>query len=112
MSIRQEDAQGALHVSRSHSNHHAHHGSSSSPNGHHHHSQSPTLSSQQKQLSPHSGQAQPSSTDAANTLTADVARWIEEREILLQTGVYSDTDVTIQTLDAKIRGAMSKINSE
>jgi len=53
-----------------------------------------------------------SSSDLPGSLTSDVARWIEEREILLQTGVYSDTDVTIQALDSKIRGAMLKINSE
>ena len=38
-------------------------------------------------------------------INSDVARWIEEKEILLQTGVYSDQDCTIQKLDQKIRTA-------
>ncbi len=46
-------------------------------------------------------------------LSNDVARWIEERDILLQTGVYSSTDPTIQKLDSKIREVMGEIkNSE
>ena len=44
-------------------------------------------------------------------LNADVARWIEERDILLQTGVYSGTDPTIQRLDSKIRVAMTQLKS-
>ena len=35
-----------------------------------------------------------------------VARWIEERDILLQTGVYSSNDPTIARLDQKIREAL------
>ena len=38
---------------------------------------------------------------------SEVARWVEERDILLQTGVYSNTDPTIQKLDRKIRDALA-----
>ena len=37
----------------------------------------------------------------------DVARWIEERDILLQTGVYTHNDVTIEKLDKKIKEALN-----
>ena len=39
---------------------------------------------------------------------SNVARWIEERDILLQTGVYSSNDPTIQKLDLKIRQALAQ----
>lgn len=39
---------------------------------------------------------------------SDVARWMEERDILLQTGVYTTSDPTIQKLDLKIRAALAK----
>eukprot|EP00731_Ephydatia_muelleri_P012343 Em0006g1237a len=39
---------------------------------------------------------------------SDVARWMEERDILLQTGVYTTMDPTIQRLDLKIRAALAK----
>jgi len=39
--------------------------------------------------------------------TDDVARWIEERDILLQTGLYSSDDPTITRLDHQIRTAMA-----
>lgn len=39
------------------------------------------------------------------SINPDVARWMEEREILLQTGVYSHQDLTIQKLDQKIKTA-------
>lgn len=42
-------------------------------------------------------------------LTADVARWIEERDSLMQTGLYSDTNVIVQQLDQKIKGAMLEL---
>ena len=42
-------------------------------------------------------------------LSADMTRWIEERDILLQTGVYTSTDPTIQKLDHKIRSAMTRL---
>lgn len=41
-----------------------------------------------------------------NDPDADIARWIEERNILLQTGVYTHSDPTIQKLDKKIREAL------
>ena len=47
-----------------------------------------------------------SSTQGAatkNSMTPDVARLIEERDVLLQTGVYNNSDVTIQKLDQKIK---------
>ena len=37
----------------------------------------------------------------------DIARWIEERDILLQTGLYSSDDATITRLDHQIRTAMA-----
>jgi len=37
----------------------------------------------------------------------DIARWIEERDILLQTGLYSSDDATITRLDHQIRIAMA-----
>lgn len=37
----------------------------------------------------------------------DVARWIEERDVLLQTGLYTHNDLTIQTLDQKIKAALN-----
>lgn len=49
--------------------------------------------------------------EETRTLNADVARWIEERDILLQTGVYSGTDPTIQRLDTKIRVAMAQLKN-
>ena len=39
-------------------------------------------------------------------LNSDVTRWIEERDILLQTGVYTHSDPTIQKLDEKIKEAL------
>ena len=42
-------------------------------------------------------------TEAANTASPEVARWIEERDILLETGVYTNNDFTIQQLDKKIK---------
>lgn len=41
-------------------------------------------------------------------IDSNVARWIEERDILLQTGVYSSSDPTIQKLDLKIRQALAQ----
>lgn len=38
----------------------------------------------------------------------DVARLIEERDILLQTGVYTHQDFTIQNLDERIKAALSR----
>lgn len=52
----------------------------------------------------HNNYSHPSKKD----LDPNVARWIEERDILLQTGVYSSSDVTIQKLDAKIRQALQQ----
>ncbi|XP_003387094.1 PREDICTED: centrosomal protein of 120 kDa-like [Amphimedon queenslandica] len=40
------------------------------------------------------------------TIDANIARWIEERNILLQTGVYTHADPTIQKLDKKIQEAL------
>lgn len=42
-----------------------------------------------------------------SSVDGDIARWIEERDILLQTGVYSSFDPTIQKLDKKIRDALA-----
>ena len=52
--------------------------------------------------------SQDPTNDHKSQLNPDVARWIEERDILLQTGVYSNTDTTIQKLDAKIRQALQQ----
>ncbi len=41
-----------------------------------------------------------------NDPDSDIAGWIEERNILLQTGVYTHSDPTIQKLDKKIREAL------
>jgi len=38
----------------------------------------------------------------------NVARWIEERDILLQTGVYTSSDPTIQRLDQRIREKLAE----
>ena len=46
-------------------------------------------------------------TVTESSLNPDVARWIEERDILLQTGVYSHSDPTIQNLDQKIKAALN-----
>ena len=40
------------------------------------------------------------------TANPNVARWIEERDILLQTGVYTHNDFTIQELDKKINASL------
>ena len=40
------------------------------------------------------------------SIDANIARWIEERNILLQTGVYTHADPTIQKLDKKIQEAL------
>lgn len=40
-------------------------------------------------------------------INPDIARWIEERDILLQTGVYTHNDLTIQKLDQKIKAALN-----
>ena len=53
---------------------------------------------------PHSHSHKP---DAHAPVDSDIARWIEERDILLQTGVYSSFDPTIQKLDQKIRDALA-----
>lgn len=45
----------------------------------------------------------PPRTAEEKGMDANVARWIEERDCLLQTGVYSSSDPTIQRLDHKIR---------
>jgi hypothetical protein len=45
-------------------------------------------------------------TNSEWTVNPDVARWIEERDILLQTGVYTHNDVTIQKLDQKNKGSL------
>ena len=50
-------------------------------------------------------------TNENKALTADVARWIEERDILLHTGLYLNTDLIIQNLDLKIETAMLKIST-
>lgn len=47
------------------------------------------------------------STAVSKTVNPDIARWIEERDILLQTGVYTHNDLTIQTLDQKIKAALN-----
>ena len=44
-------------------------------------------------------------------IDTDIARWIEERNILLQTGVYTHSDPTIQKLDKKIRDALNAKSS-
>jgi len=49
-------------------------------------------------------------TQRKENVDPNVARWIEERDILLQTGVYSNNDSTIQKLDSKIRHAMQAVN--
>jgi hypothetical protein len=45
-------------------------------------------------------------TEAEDTPNPDVARWIEERDILLETGVYTHNDFTIQQLDQKIKACL------
>ena len=45
-------------------------------------------------------------TEAEDTANPDVARWIEERDILLETGVYTQNDFTIQQLDQKIKACL------
>lgn len=57
------------------------------------------LTKKKDQLSP--GQPVTKATDA------DITRWIEERDILLQTGLYSSDDATISRLDQQIRTAMA-----
>ena len=44
----------------------------------------------------------------SNPVDTNVARWIEERDILLQTGVYTSSDPTIQKLDLEIRQALAE----
>ena len=46
-------------------------------------------------------------SDSGCSVNPDVARWIEERDILLQTGVYTHNDVTIEKLDKKIKAALN-----
>lgn len=50
----------------------------------------------------------PASPGGDTAMESEVARWIEERDILLQTGVYTSADPTIQRLDLKIREAMAQ----
>ena len=42
-----------------------------------------------------------------SSVNSCVARWVEERDILLQTGVYTHSDLTIQKLDQKIKAALN-----
>ena len=44
---------------------------------------------------------------AKNELEAKIARWVEQRNILLQTGVYSRDDPTIVRLDENINAALN-----
>ena len=48
-----------------------------------------------------------SPSKAQSVTDADITRWIEERDILLQTGLYSSDDATISRLDHQIRAAMA-----
>lgn len=43
-------------------------------------------------------------------IDSNIARLIEERDILLQTGVYDNSDPTIQKLDDRIRAALATRN--
>ena len=52
-----------------------------------------------------------SAKEHESTLHSDVAHWIEERDILLQTGVYTSSDLTIQKLDQKIKAALNSKSS-
>ncbi len=51
---------------------------------------------------------QPSRSSEGTEKDSEVARWIEERDILLQTGVYTSADPTIQRLDQRIREALAQ----
>ena len=63
--------------------------------------------------SPHSPHHRRSSPCAKNKdLTADVARLIEERDVLLKTELYSSNDEIIQRIDNKIQLAMMEMDRE
>lgn len=62
----------------------------------------------QQQLSKRKDQSSPGQPPVTKATTdADITRWIEERDILLQTGLYSSDDPTISRLDHQIRTAMA-----
>lgn len=50
----------------------------------------------------------PPHTPVDKDVDVNVARWIEERDILLQTGVYTSSDPTIQRLDQRIREKLAE----
>ena len=50
----------------------------------------------------------PPHTPEDKEVDVNVARWIEERDILLQTGVYTSSDPTIQRLDQRIREKLAE----
>ena len=60
----------------------------------------------QQQINKRKDQSSPR-LPVTKTTDADITRWIEERDILLQTGLYSSDDPTISRLDQQIRNAMA-----
>ena len=69
--------------------------------------QEQTLSSL-KPAPPSSPHPLPLHTPVDKDVDVNVARWIEERDILLQTGVYTSSDPTIQRLDQRIREKLAE----
>lgn len=59
-------------------------------------------------LHPGRTEPRPKTGHESSLVDTNVARWIEERDILLQTGVYTSSDPTIQKLDLKIRQALAE----
>ena len=60
----------------------------------------------QQQINKRKDQSSPR-LPVTKTTDADITRWVEERDILLQTGLYSSDDPTISRLDQQIRNAMA-----